>query len=197
MSTPIDSSMDTDALCPAVRTLCDTLSRKFNEGPPGFGSVTFWAMHEEDVRGNPIPFSVQLTTCGFETEDTAIVVVEGMDIREIRCRLIAEANALLAQKAAAEPLQEDDLRSMVENFNFACRVIVPDALTTISVRRHADTLNLWVCIEMRPLAKSGRKPPVFRDFAIKPCRPRRPTTFEAMRRAITRHLKAARRGLDC
>jgi hypothetical protein len=69
----------------------------------------------------PIPFSVQLTTCGFETEDTAIVVVEGMDIREIRCRLIAEANALLAQKAAAEPLQEDDLRSMVENFNFAPR----------------------------------------------------------------------------
>jgi hypothetical protein len=50
MSTPIDSGMDTDALCPAVRTLCDTLSRKFNEGPPGFGSVTFWAMHEEDVR---------------------------------------------------------------------------------------------------------------------------------------------------
>lgn len=188
--------MDPDALRPAVMTLCDTLSRKFNEGPPGFGSVMFWTMHEHDLHDNPIPFSVELTTCGFETEDKAVVVIEGMDIREIRARLIAAAKTLLDAKAAAEPLQEDDLRRLVENFNFATRVIVPDALTYLSVRRHQDTMNLWVCIEMRSRDKSGRKPPVYRDFSIKPCRPRRRTTFEAMRRAITRHLKAARRDLD-
>ena len=62
----------------------------------------------------------KLTTCGFETEDTAIVVVEAWtsgDPLPPHCR----GKCLVGTKAAAEPLQEDDLRSMVENFNFVPR----------------------------------------------------------------------------
>ena len=181
--------MDNDALRTAVMTLCDTLCRKFNEGPPLLGSVMFSVGPSHDRDDNPLPLLVTLETCGFEVPMTNTVDCEGLDLREIRGRLTTFGRYLLSEAANANPLQEDELRQAIETFNYA-RLLVRPHILDIQTFRNREGAGIDVIVEVRSKTHHRHS-----RLTLKSCRRRHRNSFEALRRVITRHIDKAHRDL--